>query len=54
MYGILKKKKDVQLIKKYISKEIMLNFSAPHKLDLSLQSDINENGDNEKGDIIEG
>lgn len=47
-------KKDVKLMKKFISEEIMLNFTAPHKLDLSVHSDINESGDNEKGEIIEG
>lgn len=47
-------KKDVKLMKKFISEEIMLSFPAPHKLDLSVRSDINESGDNEKGEIIEG
>lgn len=50
----LKKKKDVKLMKKFISEEIMLSFPAPHKLDLSVRSNINESGDNEKGEIIEG
>lgn len=51
---IARKKKDVKLMKKFISEEIMLSFPAPHKLDLSVRSDINESGDNEKGEIIEG
>lgn len=41
-------------MKKFISEEIMLSFPAPHKLDLSVRNDINESGDNEKGEIIEG
>lgn len=41
-------KKDVELIKEYISEEIILNFPAPHKSDLSVRED------NEKGGIIEG
>lgn len=47
-------KKDVKLMKKFISEEIMLSFPAPHKLDLSVRSNINESDDNEKGEIIEG
>lgn len=45
---------DVKLIKEHISEEIIQNFSAPHKLNLSPpHNDRNETGNNEKGEIIE-
>lgn len=47
-------KQDVKLVKEYLSAEIIQNFLSPHKLDLSLHSNGNENCDNEKGDVIGG